>query len=84
MSQNDKLQGLTSLEREILDHWREFRPRMCRRLGENLIPAVKRAASLTMAALHQLMTEGNLPHNQAWEMVREEWAFLPEENDSTD
>jgi hypothetical protein len=33
---------------------------------------------LAAEALARLIEQG-LPHDQAWELVREEWAFVPEE-----
>ena len=42
--------------------------------------SVKTAAELTRRALSDAKSQG-LPQNQAWELVREEWAFLPSESD---
>jgi hypothetical protein len=36
---------------------------------------------LTIEAVHDLMTKHKMPYDQAWEMMREEWAFLPTEED---
>jgi hypothetical protein len=32
----------------------------------------------------QLQMEQKLPYHQAWELIREEWAFLPEEDEDTE
>ena len=38
------------------------------------------AQNQTSDALHSLLYQG-VPYEQAWESVREEWAFLPDEAD---
>ena len=37
------------------------------------------AESLIADALYDLTVVKKMPYDQAWELVREEWAFLPEE-----
>lgn len=72
------------MARDILKHWREYRPKMCKALAAKgtLFPIVEAAAEMTADALTtSLAKPHNLPYNQAWEMVREEWAFLPEERE---
>jgi hypothetical protein len=65
----------------IKAHWEKFRPKMYRELQENgtLDQQAQNAANLTRDALGDLIEKG-LPHNQAWELVRENWAFLPSED----
>ena len=36
-----------------------------------------RGAGVTGETLCRLEVEEKLPYDQAWELVREEWAFLP-------
>lgn len=43
--------------------------------------SVEAAANLTHEAMYDLLTKHKLPHDQAWELVREEWAYLPSEED---
>jgi len=42
--------------------------------------ALVQAQNQTSDALHHLLKQG-VPYDQAWESVREEWAFLPDEAD---
>ena len=42
--------------------------------------SVQAAADLTSDALATAIEQGQ-PYDQAWEAVREEWAFLPSEED---
>lgn len=73
---------LSSLGRQIKAHWRQYRPDMCRGLeatGE-LDKAVYEAQERTGEALADLVKKG-MDWNQAWELVREEWAFLPAEEE---
>jgi hypothetical protein len=43
--------------------------------------SVYAAQELTGETLYRLEIEEKLPYDQAWELVREEWAFLPSEED---
>lgn len=74
---------LGSLGLQIKDHWKEHRPTMYAALEQagNLEASVYAAQELTLDALDELLNQG-LPYNQAWESVREEWAFLPSEDDA--
>jgi ubiquinone/menaquinone biosynthesis C-methylase UbiE len=69
-----------SLGLQIKAHWKKYRPEMYRALKKAgaLDEAVSQAEELTADALYRLTVEQRLPYDQAWEMVREEWAFLPE------
>jgi hypothetical protein len=64
----------------ILKHWLEFRPKMCAGLKKKglLLASVEAAAQLTGDAMGELLSQ-KIPYNQAWEMIREEWALLPDE-----
>ena len=42
--------------------------------------ALVQAQNQTSDALHHLLKQG-VPYDRAWESVREEWAFLPDEAD---
>ena len=63
---------LGNLGQQIKRHWQEQR-------GQ-LHQALVQAQNQTSDALHHLLTQG-VPYDQAWESVREEWAFLPTEAD---
>ena len=45
--------------------------------------SVNQAADLTSDALADLIHKG-VPYDQAWASVREEWAFLPSEEDPSE
>jgi hypothetical protein len=71
---------LSGLGLQIKAHWQKYRPRMYRDLEKSgeLDRAVFRAQERTVDAYQDLVNQG-LSHHQAWEAVREEWAFLPGE-----
>jgi hypothetical protein len=73
---------LTGLRDRIAAHWQQHRPKMYRDLQRSgkLGEAVNAATRLTKTAYHDL-TERNVPSDQAWEAVRENWALLPSEKD---
>ncbi len=69
-------------------HWREFRPKMYQALqksGElekSLDLAVKNTVDAYRNVKQQLLEKGyepNQAHQAAWELVREEWLLLPDE-----
>jgi hypothetical protein len=70
-------------------HWREFRPRMVKeleahgRLQEALLEAEEKTKDEMYDLTTRLMAQGltaQQAHDQAWEMVREEYILLtPEE-----
>jgi hypothetical protein len=72
-------------------HWREFRPKMVAEmeakgvLQEMLLEAEEKTAvemhDLTMKFQQQGLT-AQQAHDRAWEMVREEYILLPEEEAS--
>ncbi|MBM4439772.1 MAG: hypothetical protein FJ027_05100 [Candidatus Rokubacteria bacterium] len=68
---------------QIAHHWETYRPRMSRALKTEgtFEESVQAAALLTSEATHSLMTEAGLNPDQARELMREEWAFLPAEDD---
>lgn len=70
------------LHRAIEHHWREYRPRMVAALQETgtLYEAIEYAANRTVDGESALIRQGVSPH-QAQELIREEWAFLPSEED---
>jgi hypothetical protein len=67
---------------EIREHWRKYRPQIYRQLEQagNLDQALHEASERTGEAFASLVEDGTEPI-QAWEAVREEWAFLPAESD---
>ena len=72
----------TSLGRQIVRHWREHRPKMVAKLEStgHLQQALEAAEYLTLTAEAEAVQSGMTP-DQAREMYREEWAFLPTEED---
>jgi hypothetical protein len=70
-------------------HWREFRPKMVRKLEaegklqEALYEAQERTLDEMIPLSSKLMEEQGLTHqqarDQAWEMVRESYILLPAE-----
>ena len=79
---NAKAPVLDSLGFQIKDHWKEHRPRMYRELEQmgQLDQSVYEAQERTGAAHWELIQAGMDDH-AAWEMIREQWAFLPAEED---
>jgi len=73
---------LNSLGLQMKEHWEKYRPQMVRELDHAgaLDEAAKTAEDLTVAAYDQAIRAGLAP-DQAWELVREEWAFLRDEED---
>jgi hypothetical protein len=73
---------LLPLGHQIKEHWKEHRPRMYRELeaAGRLDQSVYEAQERTLDAMCQLQMEQKLPYHQAWELIREEWAFLPDED----
>lgn len=73
---------LSNLGRQIKAHWRKYRPKMYRALEKagKLDESVYAAQELTGNTLADLVHKG-MDWNQAWELIREEWAFLPAEED---
>ncbi len=80
MEDNESYLG--SLGQQIRAHWQKYRPQMYRELEQSgkLHQALLQAQELTSDALHTLVRQG-VPYDQAWESVREQWAFLPGEED---
>lgn len=71
-----------SLALRIADHWLKYRPKMSAALKKEgqFEASVNQAADLTSDALADLIHKG-VPYDQAWPSVREDWAFLPSEED---
>jgi hypothetical protein len=74
---------LGSLGLQIRAHWKRHRPKMYAELEKagKLQESVYQAQELTNDLMDSLLAK-KLPHHQAWELAREEWAFLPSETDS--
>jgi hypothetical protein len=72
-----------SLVAQIAKHWETYLPRMSRDLkaAGTFDASVRRAALMTSDATYDLITKHGLAPDQARELMREEWAFLPEEDD---
>ena len=73
---------LGSLGLQIKAHWKQYRPQMSAQLQREgkLEESVYAAQEMTNELMDSLLEKG-LSHDQAWELAREEWAFLPDEED---
>ena len=69
-------------------HWRQFRPQMVRQLeaGDRLQEALLEAEEKTKDEMYDLTTRlmaqgltAQQAHDQAWDMVRQEYILLPPE-----
>jgi hypothetical protein len=71
-----------SLGLQIKAHWQKYRPKMYAELEKSghLQESVYAAQERTNDLMDSLL-EKKMPHHQAWELAREEWAFLPSEED---
>ena len=76
---------LNSLGIQIEKHWREHRPKMVAALEKagHLQEALETAERLTLDAEIAAIQNGLTP-DQARELYREQWAFLPSEEDAPD
>jgi hypothetical protein len=74
---------LGSLGIQIREHWRKHRPQMYAELEKagDLAESLHAAQERTSDLMDSLLDKG-LPHHQAWELAREEWAFLPSKDDA--
>ena len=76
---------LTNLAAKIRAHWLKHRPKMCAALEAQgkLEGAIEAATELTGEAVLQLVanSRSKLHLWEAWDMVRQEWAILPSEED---
>jgi hypothetical protein len=73
---------LGSLGLQIKDHWKKYRPTMYAELEKQwkLEESVHAARERTSDLMDSLLAKG-LSYDQAWELAREEWAFVPSEED---
>ena len=73
---------LGSLGLQIKAHWKQHHPKMYAGLEKSghLQESVYQAQERTSDLMDSLMGQG-MKHEQAWELAREEWAFLPSEED---
>jgi hypothetical protein len=75
---------LASLGLQIKDHWKKHRPQLYAELEKagDLAESLHAAQERTKDLMDSLLNKG-LPHHQAWELAREEWAFPCEEDDES-
>lgn len=71
------------LDLKIESHWRKYRPTMVKQLERKglLEESVRAVADLTSEALYHLVADNKMPLDQARELVMQEWAYLPSEED---
>jgi hypothetical protein len=72
---------LVGLGLKIKAHWKRHRPKMYPELEKSghLEQSVYEAQERTSDLMDSLLAKG-LDYQQAWELAREEWAFLPSED----
>ena len=81
---------LTNLDAQIRAHWEKYRPKMVARLKAEgkYDRAVRIATALTTDAVMDyhpsVPMNGGQAFWQAWELFRNQWAFLPAEEDVPD
>ncbi len=82
MTTDTSMNPLTDLRATIRTHWQKYCPRRWATLeaAGRLDEAIEAAARNTEAAVDEQMQRG-LSLWEAWEVVREEWAILPAEED---
>lgn len=75
-------QTLNPWAQQAKKHWKEFRPKMYRELQRSgqLNQALRQAAENTVEDLINCIHRG-MKYDQAWELVRERYLFLPSEED---
>ena len=73
---------MESLAHKAKEHWKNVRPRMYAELKASgkLDELAQAAARSTREAVAALVEKG-WSDDQAWEAVREDWVFLPSEED---
>lgn len=71
---------------QIARHWETYLPKMARALkaAGTFEESVRLAALMTSNATYDLITKHGLAPDQARELMREEWAFLPAEDEDHD
>jgi len=74
---------LTPLGHQILEHWKQHRPAMVRKLTQDnrIQQAIHAAQELTGNLLYELTVVQKMDYQPAWEIATREWAFLPDEQD---
>ncbi len=79
---------LTTLRQDLRAHWRKYRPQMTARLeaegtlDQRLEAAAKETEEAILSYVEKAQGTSFTPAQafwQAWEIYREEWAFLPAE-----
>jgi len=73
---------LLGLGLKIKAHWKQYRPQMYAALEKagKLQESVYAAQERTSDLMYELQNgPRKLDHQSAWELAREEWAFLPSE-----
>lgn len=73
---------LSGWAQQAKKHWKTYRPKMYRQLQRSgrLNETLQQAAENTGEALADCIEKG-MKYDQAWELVREMWLFLPSEED---
>jgi hypothetical protein len=84
---------LTTLRQDLRTHWRKYRPQMTARLeadgtlDERIEAAAKETEEAVLSYVEKAHGTSFTPAQafwQAWEIYREEWAFLPAEASDED
>ena len=71
---------LSPMSQQALKHWEQHRPKMVADLKKDgtLRKMAHEAHEQTLEEIKNLMNRG-MSYNQAWEMAREKYLFLPDE-----
>jgi len=66
---------------QVRRHWKEFQPKRYARLeaAGTLTAEIAKAKAKTRKDMDQLMESAGLSWDEAWEMVRQRYLFLPPE-----
>lgn len=73
---------LSPLALQAIEHWKQYLPSLYASLKEKglLEERAQKAANQTNEALEE-MVSGGTPWEQAWELIRNDWVFLPSEDE---
>ncbi|MBE7556688.1 MAG: hypothetical protein HS126_37030 [Anaerolineales bacterium] len=74
---------VAAMARLAREHWQEHRPTLYAHLAQTgqLEVMIETAARQTLEAMERLISRGTTPL-EAWQLMREEWLLVPEEERS--
>jgi len=79
------METISGLAREAVNHWREHLPQRYKTLKQQgiLFLRAQQAADKTNKD-HDILVDQGMNWDQAWELVREKYIFLPEEEGASE